>query len=898
MSYILTPWPKFQYVDDHGNPLANGSLWTYKSGTSTPQVTYSSASGAANSNPVILDANGSADVWIDQGLAYKYVLRDTQGAIVYTVDNINSQGSNMGDVTVLTIAALKALSVSAANIKATVLGYYAANDGGGGDFLWSPTSVLTADNGMVVASNTTANGRWLRIANGEVNVLWYGANGSNTSAISDAAVYATSTGWPIRFPKGIYLLDTNPGFTTAVILDPGAKLSWGTSSPYGLPINPVITDNGQHFVCTGGAWAIFDKSITDIRPEWFGAQGDGSLTNNTPGTDDTAYFATALASATTGCTIRLCASKKYWVGPLTWKAGVNLKSDRATGSSTEAVLTMNTAGDMITLTNAGVGGLQGGEICGVTLDANGYTGNILVLQTKGSDIHDCTLRNAVGTAIILGGTQSGSNNKVTNNTITNCSGGIVDTGTRTGNSGNIITNNTITATAGIYLQKVNGVSVVDNNITAESFGVAAYNDQTGVATISNNLISVSGSAGKGIAVVSSGTPSSLSIQNNVLTATGSDSTGIDSVGYFPGLIADNVVNGYTVGHYTDSTVSLRYTTNDATQAMIINSGAVVINDVTPTAGYALDVNGALNIRTNLNVAGNVTVPTGNIVIGSDQTFASWLPIRGFIDGFTMTLDSTTVYPGSAHNLTVGSGSCRDSGELVNINLASGITKSVTTVDGSSFVAWGAGSGQGGVYSGETVSEGLWLHVFAIQDATGTADIFLQSDVNGTNVPAGYVKRRIGSVCIVALPTYGIRRFTQHGNDFSWDLYSSGSQYHPTVAQTILPQVLAPNGVSCKSKIVVNYASAWDWQSGLGFTYGFVSDPNCTNAQQIPVYANTYWAFQSSNDFLPIIPQHFTHAYLEVYTDTSRQVRFYQGTASGDTTVTFDTCGWTDNRGKL
>ncbi len=54
-----------QFLDDNGDPLAGGKLYSYEAGTSTPLATYTDVTGSvANSNPVILDSGGRASVWI------------------------------------------------------------------------------------------------------------------------------------------------------------------------------------------------------------------------------------------------------------------------------------------------------------------------------------------------------------------------------------------------------------------------------------------------------------------------------------------------------------------------------------------------------------------------------------------------------------------------------------------------------------------------------------------------------------------------------------------------------------------------------------------------------------------------------------------------------------------
>lgn len=85
----LGPAPKFRAFDSDGNPLSGGKLYTYASGTTTPQATFTDATGAvANANPVILDANGEADVWYSP-LNYKLVLKDANDVIQWTKDKFS-----------------------------------------------------------------------------------------------------------------------------------------------------------------------------------------------------------------------------------------------------------------------------------------------------------------------------------------------------------------------------------------------------------------------------------------------------------------------------------------------------------------------------------------------------------------------------------------------------------------------------------------------------------------------------------------------------------------------------------------------------------------------------------------------------------------------------------------
>jgi len=86
----LSPTPKLQFFGTDGSPLVGGKLYTYAAGTTTPLASYTDHTGVtANTNPVILDSNGEADVWLPDTTSYKYVLKDADDVLLYTVDYIS-----------------------------------------------------------------------------------------------------------------------------------------------------------------------------------------------------------------------------------------------------------------------------------------------------------------------------------------------------------------------------------------------------------------------------------------------------------------------------------------------------------------------------------------------------------------------------------------------------------------------------------------------------------------------------------------------------------------------------------------------------------------------------------------------------------------------------------------
>jgi hypothetical protein len=105
MTMLSLPQIKFRYEDSNGNPLANGKVYTYVSGTSTLLTTYTDAAGGTpNTNPVILDSRGEADIWLQPGKKYRITVKDSNDATVETSDGIVGVGAivNSGTATLTT----------------------------------------------------------------------------------------------------------------------------------------------------------------------------------------------------------------------------------------------------------------------------------------------------------------------------------------------------------------------------------------------------------------------------------------------------------------------------------------------------------------------------------------------------------------------------------------------------------------------------------------------------------------------------------------------------------------------------------------------------------------------------------------------------------------------------
>lgn len=212
---VLSPPPKVQFLDANGAPLVGGKVYTYAAGTSSPLATYTTAAGtAANTNPVILDARGEANIWYTTGTSYKVILKDASDATIWTVDNIAISGS---------MATQNANNV---NITGGVIGAGVTFNGNTTGTASNVTGTVAVNHGGTGA--TTAAGARTNL--GAANA---GANTDITSLQQNATLTATGT-----------IAADSLGFR-------GAPQNAQTAA-YGL----VLADNGKHISITTGGVTI------------------------------------------------------------------------------------------------------------------------------------------------------------------------------------------------------------------------------------------------------------------------------------------------------------------------------------------------------------------------------------------------------------------------------------------------------------------------------------------------------------------------------------------------------------------------------------------------------------------------------------------------------------------
>lgn len=219
----LSPQGPFRAFDADGNPLNGGLLYTYEADSSTPKVTYTdSSAGTENENPVELDANGYANVWLGDG-AYKFILKNSAGVTQWSIDNIVGEDQSAFGANVIDQGTNLIINPGYANYfinctAAITLSLGAAGDLGEGFFF-----TVRASNGAVMIDpdgGETINGAaTLTIPNGSSaliitnGIVWYSAF-LVTGDFSGVTLILPQTAVPAQTAEGSIVWDTNDDLLT------------------------------------------------------------------------------------------------------------------------------------------------------------------------------------------------------------------------------------------------------------------------------------------------------------------------------------------------------------------------------------------------------------------------------------------------------------------------------------------------------------------------------------------------------------------------------------------------------------------------------------------------------------------------------------------------------------
>ncbi len=198
---LVMPSVPGQYFDDNGDPCAACSLYSYAAGTSTPLGTYSNNTlSTPNANPIVLDAAGRATIFLDPTLSYKFILKSSTGATIWTRDNIGAYASTTVDAAVCEcrLTATSADPVPAADKTAATAVYLTPYQGYrialyDGSAAWS---ILTFTETTLSIAGYAADTNY--------DVFAYNSNGS-VALESVAWTNATTRATAIVLQNGVYV---------------------------------------------------------------------------------------------------------------------------------------------------------------------------------------------------------------------------------------------------------------------------------------------------------------------------------------------------------------------------------------------------------------------------------------------------------------------------------------------------------------------------------------------------------------------------------------------------------------------------------------------------------------------------------------------------------------------
>jgi hypothetical protein len=230
------------FEDINRNALVQGKLEILDPVSNNPLTiwSYTDDEYTVMTNPVILDIEGRVPqtIFCDRIVyvrvyAFKGMNEHNQPIYefirdFYAGENENSESREY----VVGIEALKDLDPSV-NSSVNVLGYFNAYDCPMRQYVWDAACTQDADNGYIVASDTSATGRWILVFSGEyLPSSYYGVYPGHTANINALLSYIeyvgttlTKTAPGVWFVPGSYSVNTNLQTTKRILLDAGTSFA-------------------------------------------------------------------------------------------------------------------------------------------------------------------------------------------------------------------------------------------------------------------------------------------------------------------------------------------------------------------------------------------------------------------------------------------------------------------------------------------------------------------------------------------------------------------------------------------------------------------------------------------------------------------------------------------------
>ena len=261
---------RFQAIVNSG-VVAGGTVDTYETGTANRLATFTDQGGLTeNDNPLTLDTNGQADIWLLPNTQYRFVIKDSDGVILDTVDEITGVPiTPFDELTTTTLFVTGAIQIGTGQSAVTffdtsgttnIPGYtLALNDTGTGVTFIPPTGL---DNQLTNAGFGVWSNGWVQ-----------GVFANKESAVSG---YISASGLSISVTSpGTYQIGDH------IVIGTGTDGSSGlTDGMTGISIFEITNKSGNDLTVEGDAFVTGAVSgLTDI---WLAMTGVSPLVNTGP----------------------------------------------------------------------------------------------------------------------------------------------------------------------------------------------------------------------------------------------------------------------------------------------------------------------------------------------------------------------------------------------------------------------------------------------------------------------------------------------------------------------------------------------------------------------------------------------------------------------------------------
>jgi microcystin-dependent protein len=168
----LLPNGQQQFFLANGAPAVGGKVYTYVPGTSSPKTTWKDAGQIiANTNPIILDASGSAVIY-GSG-SYREVVYDSEGNLIFdrvTADTASVSGNSFVGIIGGTANALSTSASNFSNVSGQTISFYNASVNTGA------VTITVNGNTYPILKDTAAGPAPLtggELTPGGISTIWY-----------------------------------------------------------------------------------------------------------------------------------------------------------------------------------------------------------------------------------------------------------------------------------------------------------------------------------------------------------------------------------------------------------------------------------------------------------------------------------------------------------------------------------------------------------------------------------------------------------------------------------------------------------------------------------------------------------------------------------------------------